>query len=225
MINFLILMGAEISGNGTPTLKINGVLKLKGAEYSVIPDRVETGTYMIAAAATGGCVFIENAKPEHNAALIDKLLEAGVVVKEHSGGVEVCRGKDRLNAVDITTLTYPGFPTDLQAQMMSLTSVSNGISVITEKIYPERFIHISELNRMGANILLEGATAIIKGVRSLSGAPVMASDLRASAALVIAALVAEGKTEISRIYHLDRGYEHLEEKLSGLGARVKRIDG
>ncbi|MFH1395715.1 MAG: UDP-N-acetylglucosamine 1-carboxyvinyltransferase [Candidatus Omnitrophota bacterium] len=223
LINFLNLMGAKILGNGTPTLKINGVSKLNGAKYSVIPDRIETGTYMIAAAAAGGCVFIENAKPEHNAALIDKLWEAGVVVKEHSDGVEICRKKDKLNAVDVTTLTYPGFPTDLQAQMMSLTSVSNGISVITEKIYPERFIHISELNRMGADILLEGATAIIKGVRSLSGAPVMASDLRASAALVIAGLISEGKTEISRIYHLDRGYEHIEEKLSGLGAKIKRV--
>jgi UDP-N-acetylglucosamine 1-carboxyvinyltransferase len=223
LANMLIAMGADIKGAGTPTLRIKGVKKLHGVEYSVIPDRIEAGTYMIAAAITGGRLFLENAHTNHNLALLDKLNEVGVVVREGKNGVEVYREGDRTYATDITTLTYPGFPTDLQAQMMSLATVSEGISVITEKIYSERFIHISELNRMGANIILEGATAIIKGSRKLSGAPVMASDLRASAALVLAGLVAEGKTEILRVYHLDRGYEKLEEKLSKVGAKIWRV--
>ena len=223
LARFLAEMGADISGAGTPTIRIRGVKKLKGADHEVVSDRIEAGTYMIAAVLTGGKLFIENARPEHNLALIDKLEECGGVVKEKEGGLEVYRANDDIRATHVTTLTYPGFPTDLQAQMMSLLTVSDGISVITEKIYPERFIHVSELNRMGANILLEGATAIVKGVRSLSGAQVMASDLRASAALVLAGLVADGKTEISRIYHLDRGYEHIEDKLSAVGAKIKRI--
>ncbi|MFH1552433.1 MAG: UDP-N-acetylglucosamine 1-carboxyvinyltransferase [Candidatus Omnitrophota bacterium] len=223
LVDFLKAMGSDIEGKGTPTIKIKGVSKLGGVKYSIIPDRIESGTYMIAAVLTGGRLFLENARVEHNLALIDKLQECGGVVEGRSGGVEVYRSGDRSHATDITTLTYPGFPTDLQAQMMSLATVSDGISVITEKIYPERFIHISELNRMGADIILEGSTAIIKGVKSLSGAPVMASDLRASAALVLAGLVAQGRTEISRIYHLDRGYEHIEEKLSACGAKISRI--
>ena len=223
LVNFLRAMGADIEGNGTPTIKVRGVKELKGVDYSVIPDRIEAGTYMIAAVLTGGKLFVEGARAEHNLALIDKIVECGGVVCEKEGGLEVYRGGDRIHATDITTLTYPGFPTDLQAQVMSLTTLSDGISVITEKIYPERFIHISELNRMGANIILEGSTAIIKGVKRLSGAPVMASDLRASAALVLAGLVADGQTEISRIYHLDRGYEHIESKLSAVGAKVRRV--
>lgn len=223
LANFLIAMGAEITGAGTPTIRVQGVSKLKGVEYSVIPDRIEAGTYMIAAVITGGKLFLENARLENNLALADKLAECGAVIKESPDGVEVWRKGSKVRSTDITTLTYPGFPTDLQAQMMSLVTVSDGISVITEKIYPERFIHISELNRMGAEIILEGSTAIIKGVKRLSGAPVMASDLRASAALVLAGLVAEGKTEVSRIYHLDRGYEHIEKKLNGVGASIQRV--
>ena len=223
LANFLIAMGAEITGAGTPTIRVQGVSKLKGVEYSVIPDRIEAGTYMIAAVITGGKLFLENARLENNLALADKLAECGAIIEEGPEGIEVWRKGGKIRSTDITTLTYPGFPTDLQAQMMSLVTVSDGISVITEKIYPERFIHISELNRMGAEIILEGSTAIIKGVKRLSGAPVMASDLRASAALVLAGLVAEGKTEVSRIYHLDRGYEHIEKKLNGVGASIQRV--
>ena len=222
LAGFLTAMGADIEGAGTPTIRIRGVKNLAGASYRVIPDRIETGTYMIAAVMTDGCLFLENARPEHNLALIDKLTECGTLVSERADGVEVCRSGVPPRSTHITTLTYPGFPTDLQAQMMSLLTLTDGISVITEKIYPERFIHVSELNRMGANILLEGPTAIVKGVKDLSGAQVMASDLRASAALVLAGLVAEGRTEISRIYHLDRGYEHLEEKLTAVGANIER---
>jgi len=223
LANFLKNLGADIRGIGTPTLRIVGVKELGGTEYSIIPDRIEAGTYMIAAAITGGDVEINGAQAEHNLALIDKMTRAGIKIKELPGGVHVKGKLNRLEPIDVTTHTYPGFPTDLQAQMMSLATLARGISVITEKVYPERFIHISELNRMGADIILEGSTAIVRGVKKLSGAQVMASDLRASAALVLAGLVAEGNTEISRIYHLDRGYEQLEEKLAGLGAKVERI--
>jgi len=218
---FLMKMGAKIKGYGTPRIIIEGVKRLHGAEHSVIPDRIEAGTYMLAAAITKGDVTLKNAKLEHLIALVDKLTDAGVSVKKVPNGIRV-KYAHRLKPTDVTTLPYPGFPTDMQAQFMSLMTVTEGISVITEKIYPERFIHISELNRMGANILLEGPCAIIKGVRALSGAPVMASDLRASAALVLAGLVAKGRTDVHRIYHLDRGYEKLEEKLIKLGAKVWR---
>ncbi|MCX5677646.1 MAG: UDP-N-acetylglucosamine 1-carboxyvinyltransferase [Candidatus Omnitrophica bacterium] len=221
LTHFLIKMGAKIKGHATHRLIIEGVKSLHGAEHTVIPDRIEAGTYMIAAAITKGDLTLKNAKPDHMIAFIDKLEEAGLEVKKVPSGLRV-RYVKKLKPIDITTLPYPGFPTDMQAQMMSLMTVTDGISVITEKIYPERFIHISELNRMGAEIILEGATAIIKGVRHLSGAPVMASDLRASAALVLAGLVAKGRTEVHRIYHLDRGYERLEEKLAALGAKVWR---
>ncbi len=223
LAGFLLAMGADIEGAGTHTLKIRGVCALHGTEYSVISDRIEAGTYMIAAVLTGGHLFLENARMEHNLALVDKLRTSGGTITERPGGVDASRTESKIHSMDIATLTYPGFPTDLQAQMMSLAAVSEGISVITEKIYPERFIHISELNRMGADIILEGPTSIIKGVKSLSGAPVMASDLRASAALVLAGLVAEGSTEISRVYHLDRGYEHIENKLSAVGAKIRRV--
>lgn len=223
LANFLVSMGADIKGIGTSTVKVRGVKELKGADHTIITDRIEAGTFMIAAVMTDGRLFLENARPDHNLALIDKLTECGGVVEEKQGGIEVYRAARTVHATHITTLSYPGFPTDLQAQMMALTTLSDGISVITEKIYPERFIHISELNRMGAEIMLEGSSAIIKGVKRLSGAPVMASDLRASAALVLAGLVAEGKTEIARIYHLDRGYEHIEQKISSVGGKVKRI--
>ncbi|MFH1847681.1 MAG: UDP-N-acetylglucosamine 1-carboxyvinyltransferase [Candidatus Omnitrophota bacterium] len=219
---FLIKMGAKIRGCGTPRVEVEGVKRLGGAAHSVIPDRIEAGTFMIAAGITKGTVKIKGARPEHLSALIDKLTEAGVDIEE-SGDTITASRKGRLKPVDVTTLPYPGFPTDLQAQLMSLMTVTRGISVVTEKIFPRRFMHVSELNRMGAEIHIEGPSAIVKGVESLSGAPVMASDLRASAALVMAGLVAKGETEVTRIYHLDRGYDRMEKKLVKIGANIKRI--
>lgn len=221
LANYLNLMGAKISGIGSYFMQIEGVKELHGVDYTVIPDRIEAGTFMIAAAITQGDLLIKGCRLRHLSALVDKLYEAGVSIKENKEGVRVSC-KKRPHSVDIITLPFPGFPTDLQAQMMSLLALSNGISVITEKIYPERFIHISELNRMGANICLEGPTAIIKGVPALSGAPVMASDLRASAGLLLAALVAEGQSIIERVYHIDRGYDHIETKLNNVGASIIR---
>ncbi len=221
LATFLVKMGAKIKGYGTPRIIVEGVKKLHGAEHTVIADRIEAGTYMLAAAITKGDVTLKNAKLEHMIAMVDKLKESGLDIKNIPNGIRVKYIK-KLKPTDMTTLPYPGFATDMQAQFMSLMAVTDGISVITEKIYPERFIHISELNRMGASILLEGPCAIIKGVKNLSGAPVMASDLRASAALVLAGLVAKGRTDVHRIYHLDRGYENLEEKLLKLGAKVWR---
>ena len=221
LANFLVKMGANIKGQGTSRIIVEGVKRLHGAEHSVIPDRIEAGTYMIAAAITRGDITLKHARLEHMVAVVDKLFEAGLEVNKVPGGLRA-RYARRIKPMDITTLQYPGFPTDMQAQFMSLMAVTNGISVITEKIYPERFIHISEMNRMGADILLEGPNAIVKGVKHLSGAPVMASDLRASAALVLAGLVAKGRTDVRRIYHLDRGYEKLEEKFTSLGARIWR---
>jgi len=223
LANFLIKMGANIEGHSTPTIKINGVKSLHGAECRVIPDRIEVGTYMIAAAITNGNLLIKNAKTGHIMAIMDKMREANCLVQREEPGVRVKRNRKEIRPVAVTTLQYPGFPTDMQAQIMSLMCIADGISVVTEKIYPERFIHVSELSRMGANIFLEGPNAIITGVKSLSGANVMASDLRASAALVLAGLVAKGKTTVHRIYHLDRGYENIEIKLSKVGAKVKRV--
>jgi UDP-N-acetylglucosamine 1-carboxyvinyltransferase len=221
LANFLVKMGAKIVGHNTPTIEIEGVAKLKGAEHEIINDRIEAGTYILACTITRGEVSVQGACIGHLGALIDKLQEVGVTIS-NVGNTILVKANRRLKPVDVTTLPFPGFPTDLQAQIMALMCVASGISVITEKIYPERFMHISELNRMGAQIIKEGASAIIKGVPKLSGAPVMASDLRASAALVLAGLVAQGRTDISRLYHLDRGYEKLEEKLSRLGARIWR---
>jgi len=221
LAEFLIKMGARISGHATHRIVIEGVKKLHGAEHSVIPDRIEAGTYIIAAAITKGDITLKNANLDHLVAVADKLVESGLEVKRTALGVRA-RYVRKMKPMDITTLPYPGFPTDLQAQFMSLMAVTDGISVITEKIYPERFIHISELARMGADIQLEGPNAIVKGVRDLSGAPVMASDLRASAALVLAGLVSKGRTDVHRIYHLDRGYERIEEKLTKLGAKIWR---
>jgi UDP-N-acetylglucosamine 1-carboxyvinyltransferase len=223
LATFLIKMGAKIKGHGTPIVEIEGVNRLGGAQHSVIPDRIEAGTHILAAAITGGTLTIEKARIEHLSALIDKLRDVGVSVTAERGAIQVRRKSSVLKPVDITTLPYPGFPTDMQAQMMALASVSDGISVLTEKIFPDRFMHVSELNRMGASIFLEGASAIVKGVKRLSGAPVMASDLRASAALILAGLVAKGKTEISRVYHLDRGYENIEAKLIKVGAKIRRV--
>jgi UDP-N-acetylglucosamine 1-carboxyvinyltransferase len=221
LANFLNKMGAKIKGQGTPCIEIEGVRHLHGSDYHVIPDRIEVGTLMLAGIITKGDCLIKGAFKEHLAAVLDKLGEAGVKIEDVDGGLRI-RPRKTLRPVNIATLPYPGFPTDMQAQMMSLMSVTSGISVITEKIYPDRFMHVAELNRMGANIMREGPHAIVEGKGSLSGAPVMASDLRASAALVLAGLVAKGRTEISRIYHLDRGYENLELKLQKLGARIWR---
>ena len=222
LADFLIKMGAKIEGIGTSILRIEGVKKLNGASHSVIPDRIEAATYLVAAAITGGDILVENARVEHLGAVIDKLAATGSQITPEPPGLRI-KGSDRIQSVDVTTLPYPGFPTDVQAQLMSLLSVSEGISIITEKVFPERFMHIGELNRMGADITLEGSTAIIKGVKSLSGSEVMASDLRASAALVLAGLVADGTTVISRVYHLDRGYEKLVEKFQVLGAEIERV--
>jgi len=221
LADFLIKMGAKIKGHRTPILEIEGVKSLHGAEYSIINDRIEAGTFMVAAAITGGDVLIKGANIEHLGAVIDKLKDVGVKITNTKDGLRILK-TGPIKPVDVTTLPYPGFPTDMQAQMTALMCITKGISVITEKIYPERFMHISELARMGAHIILEGSSAIVKGVLKLSAAPVMASDLRASAGLVLAGLVAKGKTEISRIYHLDRGYYNIKEKLEKLGVKIKR---
>ncbi|UCB57198.1 MAG: UDP-N-acetylglucosamine 1-carboxyvinyltransferase [Candidatus Omnitrophota bacterium] len=221
LANFLLKMGAKIHGQKTHTIEIEGVKKLHGAEHKIINDRIEAGTYMLACAITGGEISIKGASISHLGVLIDKLKGVGTTIR-HSGDTIFVKATRRLRPVDITTLPFPGFPTDLQAQMMVLMCMAGGISVITEKVYPERFMHISELNRMGARVMKEGSSAIIEGVPKLSGAPVMASDLRASAALVLAGLAASGRTEISRVYHLDRGYKTMEEKLSRLGAKIWR---
>lgn len=221
LARFLKKMGAKITGEGSPIIEIEGVKKLRGTRASVIPDRIEGGTYLFAAAMTGGDILIKKTEPAHQNAAADKLRQAGVRIDKGKMTLRV-RRNGRLKPVDVTTLPYPGFPTDLQAQMMALMAITPGISVITEKIYPDRFMHVSELNRMGSRIFLEGNSAIVHGVKRLSGAPVMASDLRASAALVLAGLVAEGTTEIHRVYHLDRGYEKLETKFSALGASIHR---
>jgi UDP-N-acetylglucosamine 1-carboxyvinyltransferase len=220
---FLNSMGAQIAGAGSPTITITGVTKLHGAEHEVIPDRIEAATFLIAAGATDGEVTLKGARADHLRAVIDKLGEAGVTV-ERAGANLVSRRKGRLKPVDITTLPYAGFPTDVQAQMMSLLALAPGISIITERIFESRFMHVSELARLGADIEIEGPSAIVKGGRPLSGAPVMASDLRASAALVIAGMAAKGSTQVNRIYHLDRGYERMDLKLKKLGARIGRVE-
>src|SRR5580692_11436210 len=223
LANFLNAMGAQISGAGGPTITITGVKKLHGAEHEVIPDRIEAATFVIAAAATNGEITIKGARAEHLRAVLDKLHEANVTV-ERRGNDMVVKRKGKLKPADITTLPYSGFPTDVQAQMMSLLAMAPGISIITERIFESRFMHVSELARLGAEIEIEGPSAIVKGGRPLSGAPVMASDLRASAALVIAGLAARGVTQVNRIYHLDRGYEKMDAKLRKLGARIQRVE-
>jgi UDP-N-acetylglucosamine 1-carboxyvinyltransferase len=223
LAKFLTAMGANISGAGSPTITVTGVEKLHGAEHALIPDRIEAATFAIAAAATNGEVTICGARADHLRAVLDKLDEAGISVQQRGGNLIVRRGK-KLNAVDVTTLPYAGFPTDAQAQMMSLLALAPGISIITERIFESRFMHVSELVRLGADIEIEGPSAIVKGGRPLSGAPVMASDLRASAALVIAGLAAKGTTQVNRIYHLDRGYEQMDAKLRKLGARIQRVE-
>ncbi len=215
-------MGAKIKDAGSNTLTIEGVNQLGGVSHGLNPDRIEAGTFMVAAALTDGEVMVQGAPLEHLEAFLVKLREAGAAVYTEGDGVRV-KGCGRPRSVDITTLPYPGFPTDLQAQMMVLMAVADGVSVITENVFENRFMHVQELNRMGADIRLESNHAIIKGVAGLSGAPVMATDLRASVSLILAALKAEGTTEVSRVYHLDRGYEKIEQKFSWLGADIQRI--
>ena len=217
----LIGMGAKIKGHVTPVIEIDGVRSLRGVDHTVIPDRIEAGTFVIAGLITGGDILIKNVNPHHLGALIDKLKDAGAVLRIAGNTIRV-NCKKQLRPVNITTLPYPGFPTDMQAQMMALMAVTPGISVITEKIYPDRFMHVAELNRMGAHIQREGPHAIVEGVKRLSGAPVMASDLRASACLVLAGLVARGNTAVSRIYHLERGYENIDRKMEALGCQLWR---
>lgn len=223
LANFLNAMGARISGAGSPTVTITGVKELHGAEHEVIPDRIEAATYAIAAGATNGEITLKGARPEHLHAVLDKLNDAGVKCERNAHGLTVSR-KGRLRPIDVTTLPYSGFPTDVQAQMMALLTLAPGISIITERIFEARFMHVSELTRLGADIEIEGPSAIVKGGRPLSGAPVMASDLRASAALVVAGLAARGTTQVNRVYHLDRGYENMDKKLRQLGARIERIE-
>jgi UDP-N-acetylglucosamine 1-carboxyvinyltransferase len=223
LANFLISMGARIVGAGSPTITITGVKELHGAEHEVIPDRIEAATFAIAAAATNGEVTLLGARPDHMHAVLDKLREAGVKIERRGPGLHVRRG-GRLKPVDITTLPYAGFPTDAQAQMMVLMMMTPGISIISERIFESRFMHVSELSRLGADIAIEGPSAIVKGGKPLSGAPIMASDLRASAALVIAGLIAKGATLVKRIYHIDRGYEAIDDKLRKLGARMERVE-
>jgi UDP-N-acetylglucosamine 1-carboxyvinyltransferase len=215
-------MGACVKGAGTDVITIEGVEKLCPVEAEVIPDRIEAGTYMIAAGITGGDITIKKCEPAHLEALISKLRDAGMSIRSVSGGLRVQAGAQK-KSVDVKTLPFPGFPTDLQAQMMALMSISNGSSVITETVFENRFMHVSELIRMGADITVQGNSALVKGVTALKGAPVMATDLRASASLILAGLAAEGTTELSRVYHLDRGYQQIEKKLSSLGAEIRRI--
>lgn len=215
-------MGAKIDKAGSATVTIEGVDVLGGVSHCLIPDRIEAGTYLVAAALTDGEVVVRGARSDHLDSFLMKLKETGVTVSDEGNAIKV-KGSGRGKSVDIVTLPHPGFPTDLQAQMMALMAVADGVSVITENIFENRFMHAQELKRMGGNIRLEGKRAIVKGVESLSGATVMATDLRASVSLILAGLVAKGVTEILRVYHLDRGYEHIEQKLSGLGADIERL--
>lgn len=222
LARFLKKMGAKIEGEGTATIRIKGVEALTANNYIVMPDRIEAGTFLCAVACTGGKVTLENAPVSAMTAIIDKLVQTGLSIKVVNDNTLVVEKTGRLEATDISTQPYPGFPTDMQAQFMSVMTIAKGVSVITETIFENRFMHVSELKRMGADIKLKDKSAIIRGVKGLSGAPVMASDLRASASLVIAALMATGTSEILRVYHLDRGYERFDIKLANLGADIKR---
>ncbi|MBW2036135.1 MAG: UDP-N-acetylglucosamine 1-carboxyvinyltransferase [Deltaproteobacteria bacterium] len=215
-------MGAQISGAGTPMITIRGVDTLRPASVTIIPDRIETGTFIIASALTQGNIKIVSCEPSHLTAVIHKVREAGVTIEEEPGGLRVIGG-EHICSVDVKTLPYPGFPTDMQAQFMVLMCLASGLSVISETIFENRFIHVCELQRMGANIKVSGNTAIVSGGKSLTGAPVMATDLRASASLILAGLAAKGTTEVSRVYHIDRGYEAIEKKLAQLGANIRRV--
>ncbi|GAB4120084.1 MAG: UDP-N-acetylglucosamine 1-carboxyvinyltransferase [Gammaproteobacteria bacterium] len=216
-------MGANISGAGSDTLYIEGVERLGGAVHSVLPDRIETGTYLVAAAMTGGSIRLRNARPSTLDAVLQKLVATGAELSTGPDWISLDMHGRRPQAVDITTAPFPGFPTDMQAQFTALNAIAEGTSVISERVFENRFMHVLELQRLGANIQLRGGNAIVKGVERLSGAPIMATDLRASASLVLAGLVAEGQTRVDRVYHIDRGYENIEEKLSALGADIRRI--
>lgn len=219
----LVEMGAKIEGIGTSTLRVQGVPSLHGAEHRVLPDRIETGTYAMAAAITGGDIFLEGARPELLHEALVALRSIGVDVSEEPGGIRVSRNGRGLDAVSVETQPFPGFPTDLQAQLMALMCTANGVSEVRETIFENRFMHAPELTRMGAEIDVQGGTATVTGVEKLKGAPVMATDLRASVSLILAGLAAEGETVVSRVYHLDRGYERVEEKLAGVGAHIERV--
>lgn len=224
LANVLNKMGARIKGAGTPVIEIEGVKSLQGSEHVIMSDRIEAGTLMVAAGVTCGNIRIHNCPLHHMEAMVNKLREAGMEIESDGEGVRAV-GNRRIRSVDVKTAPYPGFPTDMQAQFMVLMSLGRGLSVISETIFENRFIHVSELKRMGADIRINGDSAIIQGVERLSGAKVMASDLRASACLILAGLAAEGVTEVSRVYHLDRGYQGLDEKLVGLGGDIKRVKG
>ncbi|KQM67578.1 UDP-N-acetylglucosamine 1-carboxyvinyltransferase [Sphingomonas sp. Leaf17] len=222
LCNLLVAMGARIAGIGTETLEIEGVDRLHGATYAVMPDRIEAGSYACAAAITGGTLDLVGVKADDMRATIDALVEAGVVVTEQKDGLRIA-GPDRLGPLTLSTAPYPGFATDMQAQFMAMLCMADGASVLTETIFENRYMHVPELARMGADILVQGRTAVVKGVSKLVGAPVMATDLRASMSLIIAGLVADGETSVARVYHLDRGYERLEEKLQAVGADIERV--
>jgi len=215
-------MGARIEGAGTSVITIDGVEALRPVEHAIVPDRIEAGTLMVAAAITGGDVLVKHAVPEHLEAVVLKMREAGCTITPEGDGLRV-KAPRVIQSVDVKTSEHPGFPTDMQAQLMALMTVANGTSVISESIFENRFMHVPELHRMGADITIDGHTAVVKGVKNLSGAPVMATDLRASASLILAGLRAEGQTEVARVYHLDRGYERLELKLRDLGADIQRV--
>lgn len=224
LADFLVKRGARITGAGTDMITIEGVTELHGAEHAVIPDRIEAGTYLVAGAITGGEISVERCRPEHMEPLLVKLRESGVQLTEQSGSIHL-KMNGRLKGTNVRTSPHPGFPTDMQAQFVALMAVAEGTSVVTETIFESRFMHVEELRRMGADIRVEGNRVVITGKERLTGAPVMASDLRASAGLIVAGLATEGTTEVSRVYHLDRGYERLEEKLNALGASVERRKG
>ena len=223
LANFLIAMGAKIQGAGTDKIVVEGVKRLRGTTYEVLPDRIESGTYMVAGAITRGHVRIKNTRPDHLDAVTAKLREAGAVIEVGDTWIDVDMRGRRPKAIDLRTAPYPAFPTDMQAQFAALNTVADGVGTIIETIFENRFMHMLEMRRLGAEIRLEGNTAIIRGVEKLTAAPVMATDLRASASLVLAGLVAEGQTDVERIYHIDRGYEAIEEKLAQLGAQIKRV--
>jgi UDP-N-acetylglucosamine 1-carboxyvinyltransferase len=222
LANFLSACGAHITGQGSPRIVVEGVKELRGCEYTIIPDRIEAGTFIMAGAITNGELRLKNCRLEHLLAVVDRLRHIGINVERDNGTVVVSSSR-RLEPTDVTSQPYPGFPTDLQAQLMALLSLADGNSIVTEKIYPDRFMHVAELNRLGAKLRKEGPTVLVEGVKKLVGAPVMASDLRASAALVLAALVAKGETRIQRVYHIDRGYEKIERRLQALGADIERV--
>ena len=224
LIDFLNKMGADIKGRETNVLRINGVSELRPVEFEVIPDRIEAGTYLLTAAAVGGDVLVEGLDPDHLTAVTDKMTEAGVNLEVNEKSIRITSG-GRLKATDVTTDIYPGYPTDMQAQWIALMATAKGKSVVTDTVYEDRFTHVAELVRLGIDVKLKGNSAVVNGVEKLKGAPIMSTDIRASASMVIAGLMAEGRTELHRVYHLDRGYEDMENKLRGIGADIKRESG